>query len=96
MSTAALCILSNFVGADRLCDIAQFPGCSAPFPPGHKNMGDAWWGIGSKESGAIIKSVATILLVNEVPRTSEGVMVAWLLFILVTRVYRDLKTKFCV
>ncbi|OAL46276.1 hypothetical protein IQ07DRAFT_647883 [Pyrenochaeta sp. DS3sAY3a] len=38
-------------------------------------MGDAWWGIGSKESGAIIKSVTTLLLVNEVPRISKGVMV---------------------
>ena len=71
----ALSLLSTCVVADRLCNISRFPGVPRPSPQGHKNMGDAWWGIGSKSSGAITKSVSTMLLVNEVPKTSKGVTV---------------------
>ncbi|KAL8786597.1 MAG: hypothetical protein Q9195_008154 [Heterodermia aff. obscurata] len=64
---ACLTLLIRNVGADGPCE----PDCPDPFPPGHGNIGDAWWAIGEEASGAYIASLTTTL---EVPPKPDGVM----------------------
>lgn len=51
------------------------PGCSAPFPPGAKSIGESNWGIGNEHFGYYIESVTTLLTVPEAPPASAGTMV---------------------
>ena len=67
MGTAWLTLfLSTIVADDPPCE----PNCPDPFPPGHKNIGDAWWAIGDEASGAYITNLVTTL---EVPPKPDGV-----------------------
>ena len=63
---ACLNLLLRTVVAGKPCE----PNCPDPFPPGHKNIGDAWWAIGDQTSGAYITNLVTTL---EVPRKPDGV-----------------------
>lgn len=74
LRVALLLAFASIAKADRFCNLARFPGCSAPFPPGHRNMGDAWWGIGAQDKGTNIIQMRSTLLINEVPKNNQGVM----------------------
>ena len=68
LSTTSLTLLLRAIVADdRPCE----PNCPDPFPPGHRNIGDAWWAIGNEASGAYITNLTTTL---EVPAKPDGVM----------------------
>ena len=54
------------VAGERTCE----PNCPDPFPPGHKNIGNAWWAIGDQISGVYITNLVTTLVV---PRKPDGV-----------------------
>lgn len=46
-----------------MCWLGGDSGCAAPFYPGHRNMGSAWWAIGDKKPESVIKSVTTTLVI---------------------------------
>ena len=66
LSTAYLTSLLRVVVADGPCE----PNCPDPFPPGHRNIGDAWFAIGGDGAGAYITDLTTTL---EVPPKPDGV-----------------------
>ena len=67
-NTISLTLLLGATVADDSCE----PNCPDPFPPGHQNIGDAWWAIGSAASGAYITSLTTTLVVPEKPDGVKG------------------------
>ena len=66
LSTIYSTLLFRVIVADQPCE----PDCPDPFPPGHQEIGDAWWAIGSEASGAWITDLTTTL---EVPAKPKGV-----------------------
>lgn len=69
---ALLFLLSSSVFADRLCDLMNTFGCSAPFVPGHKWMGDSWWAIGDRKT--TILHLSTTLNIPNAPESVDGVL----------------------
>ena len=67
LSTTYLTLLLRAIVAEKPCKLA----CPDPFPPGHRNIGNAWWAIGNEASGAYITDLTTTL---EVPAKPDGVM----------------------
>ena len=62
-------LVLDFVSAQWEC---LQPGCSAPFPPGHIGIGDAWWAIGAEHFGARIEAFTTSLTVPEAIHTNRS------------------------
>ena len=70
-SMACFTLLLRIVPAvadERTCE----PDCPDPFPPGHKNIGNAWWAIGDQTSGAYITNLVTTLVVPQKPDGVTG------------------------